>query len=673
MPSTILVNNLCQQRNNNRKKSFMMSEKCDEQNIMMDTINPMVHTDESCNQGYNRKSIDEKSNEDNTSNNHQLMPITNGLHENDEDEQQSDDSTNTEKGHLTVPEIIEVLKNLAACAAKAYERAASLRLDISELNKTGDNKDTIVTETIRYLEAAIENYDAIHKFKHAGTLHYRCSRILKMMNASHEEVDRHHEKALEYFTKPDHELKQRKRIDGLKISCYSSYSTLQRMHHEIEKFHHTTTTTTTTNTIKFHSDGCYRDSDDSDSTHSTTPPPSSTGSTHGTSTPITPAIQFYGEDRHDYHHNSNDFFDSFMADNFFHESERPREASTNSSLTALSPPHSLLHGHNALHKTTFRCIEDRIESARKLVKKLNKLCPFYEVSTNGDDAGRVYCRICDRYLGAVSSTLKNHVNTQEHRQAYEDSHPDPMVNSNSQSNVTMRPFTTNNPSTTTTITTTANQSVVSTPTTSNGTIGSFSNGLIANRVNTTNGDIANGTNFVTNNDGTNKINYANEQQQAQSQQQSMISGIVPDRPFNMMEAQSYQSTIQQMDSKIRLHGKYMDYELNPNVSTNGSSETIQMPGNWVNGNEQTRVIQTTQPYLFNCPPNNLINFVDNTTPVSTLGCTLKPNPTGSVLMQTNLNQPNYVLGPGNGVPGQNVTSVTDSTPITTNMTVLAYQ
>lgn len=34
-----------------------------------------------------------------------------------------------------------------------------------------------------------------------------------MMNASHEEVDKHHEKALEYFTKPDHELKHRKRID----------------------------------------------------------------------------------------------------------------------------------------------------------------------------------------------------------------------------------------------------------------------------------------------------------------------------------------------------------------------------------------------------------------------------------------------------------------------------
>lgn len=50
------------------------------------------------------------------------------------------------------------------------------------------------------------------------------------------------------------------------------------MHHEIEKFTHTTTTTM--NTIKFHADGCFRDSEDSDSNHSTTPPPSSTDSTH---------------------------------------------------------------------------------------------------------------------------------------------------------------------------------------------------------------------------------------------------------------------------------------------------------------------------------------------------------------------------------------------------------
>lgn len=98
-------------------------------------------------------------------------------------------------------------------AAKAYERAASLRLDVSDLNESGDNREDIVTSTIRYLESAILNYDAIHKFKHAGTLHYRCSRILKMINASHEEVGRHHEKALEYFTKPDHEFKHRKRVD----------------------------------------------------------------------------------------------------------------------------------------------------------------------------------------------------------------------------------------------------------------------------------------------------------------------------------------------------------------------------------------------------------------------------------------------------------------------------
>ena len=118
-----------------------------------------------------------------------------------------------------------------------------------------------------------------------------------------------------------------------------------------------------------------------------------------------------------------------------HHIQQSTSASSSSSL--FSSSHQKHHHHksssslssnmssplNSQHsKTTFRCIEDRIESARKLVKKLHKLCPFYEVSTNGDDAGRVYCRICDRYLGAVSSTLKNHINTQEHRQAYEDNH-----------------------------------------------------------------------------------------------------------------------------------------------------------------------------------------------------------------------------------------------------------
>ena len=76
--------------------------------------------------------------------------------------------------------------------------------------------------------------------------------------------------------------------------------------------------------------------------------------------------------------------------------------------------------HNQM-KAQNRCIEDRIESAKKLVKKLNKFCPYYEVTVNGDDAGRVFCKICERHLGAVSSTLKNHINTQEHKQAVEDS------------------------------------------------------------------------------------------------------------------------------------------------------------------------------------------------------------------------------------------------------------
>lgn len=77
--------------------------------------------------------------------------------------------------------------------------------------------------------------------------------------------------------------------------------------------------------------------------------------------------------------------------------------------------------HNSLMKAQNRCIEDRIESAKKLVRKLNRFCPYYEVTVNGEDAGRVFCKICQRHLGAVSSTLKNHVNTQEHKQAVDES------------------------------------------------------------------------------------------------------------------------------------------------------------------------------------------------------------------------------------------------------------
>ncbi|KAI7690006.1 hypothetical protein SSS_01278 [Sarcoptes scabiei] len=83
--------------------------------------------------------------------------------------------------------------------------------------------------TIRCLELAIANYDTIKKYKHAGTLHYRCSKILRLFNADRKQIEQHHLKALEYFTRPDYEIKQRKRIDGLKISCYSSCSTWAQM------------------------------------------------------------------------------------------------------------------------------------------------------------------------------------------------------------------------------------------------------------------------------------------------------------------------------------------------------------------------------------------------------------------------------------------------------------
>lgn len=98
-------------------------------------------------------------------------------------------------------------------AAKAYERAAGLLMDITDQSQLENTDKQTLMSTIECLESAIYNYDVIHKYKHAGTLHYRCSKLLSMMNANHKLVEQHHIKALEYFTKPDHELKQRKRID----------------------------------------------------------------------------------------------------------------------------------------------------------------------------------------------------------------------------------------------------------------------------------------------------------------------------------------------------------------------------------------------------------------------------------------------------------------------------
>ena len=57
-----------------------------------------------------------------------------------------------------------------------------------------------VEMTIQYLEKAIAAYSAIGKLKHVGTLHYRCSRMLRLIGAPHHKVMCHCRKALECFT-----------------------------------------------------------------------------------------------------------------------------------------------------------------------------------------------------------------------------------------------------------------------------------------------------------------------------------------------------------------------------------------------------------------------------------------------------------------------------------------
>ncbi|KAH9518250.1 hypothetical protein DERF_008841 [Dermatophagoides farinae] len=464
-------------------------------------------------------------------------------------------------------------------AAKAFERAASLLMDPTDQSEMNNADDKTIMETIQCLESAIHNYDAIHKYKHAGTLHYRCSRILRLLSDfSREQVEQHHIKALEYFTKPDHELKQRKRIDGLKISCYSSSSTWARMisssntrmmktknkNNTMTTTHHKTITTTNHHLIKFlhhhDDDEDYADEEDDDDdelvtlvesdvendNHLVNHRYSNDGSDHSkrrktlakmnndnnipsssihtnsglslssssslskifqSTSPKSTSFDFNPINESTAKPTLENFLDQHLSQNqlenrrqdadgedapipsamIFNES-LPSTPTTPSSLASrdsipslpvgggqqqrqrqrsVSPTrkyhkenhshrsesiykqqkhHNLettsqkyLHRHSRHHRSyssyhhnsskslsnhqpVFRCIEDRIESAKKLVKKLHKLCPFYDVTTTGIDAGRVYCRICDRYLGAVSSTLKNHVNTQEHRQAFEDSH-----------------------------------------------------------------------------------------------------------------------------------------------------------------------------------------------------------------------------------------------------------
>lgn len=48
----------------------------------------------------------------------ELVPVTSAALEDDD---QTEDQETTEKGHLAIPEIIETLKNLAACKEKLFK------------------------------------------------------------------------------------------------------------------------------------------------------------------------------------------------------------------------------------------------------------------------------------------------------------------------------------------------------------------------------------------------------------------------------------------------------------------------------------------------------------------------------------------------------------------------
>lgn len=270
--------------------------------------------------------------------------------------------------------------------------------------------------------------------------------------------------------------------------------------------------------------------------------------------------------------------------------------------TINSPLSAALHA-SQLHKTTFRCIEDRIESARKLVKKLHKLCPFYEVSTNGDDAGRVYCRICDRYLGAVSSTLKNHINTQEHRQAYEDSQLPPSAGA-----ITGPGGATVNG------TQSALPALPAPPThsapatnTPNGAPSSYPPNTNLSTV-TSREDLGNGVGYANT-----KPNYSNS------------ASLPLASPFMLQSA--YQPSIQNIDSalqKSHLSGKYMDFDQGEQQPNMGSWQTANQAnnGNTSYGgeppNQQAPSAGSQQQYLFassnantnGMAINNLLTFTD---------------------------------------------------------------
>ena len=175
------------------------------------------------------------------------------------------------------------------------------------------------------------------------------------------------------------------------------------MHNEIKSLaQHTTTTTTTTNMIKFHTEEDAHDEDDDEDDEDD----DASNDSIGRHTSIRSMEQ---RNRNKSLSQSSQFF-----------SHSRMHTSSYSSSSCSNERQRMKPRMNDEYYQCSRSLEHRIEAAKKLVKKLRRQFPFYEVSSVGPEVGRVYCKVCKRYLGAVSSTLKNHANTQEHQQAVEE-------------------------------------------------------------------------------------------------------------------------------------------------------------------------------------------------------------------------------------------------------------
>ncbi|KAH7641758.1 hypothetical protein HUG17_4803 [Dermatophagoides farinae] len=297
-------------------------------------------------------------------------------------------------------------------AAKAFERAASLLMDPTDQSEMNNADDKTIMETIQCLESAIHNYDAIHKYKHAGTLHYRCSRILRLLSDfSREQVEQHHIKALEYFTKPDHELKQRKRIDGLKISCYSSSSTWALNHrYSNDGSDHSKRRKTL---AKMNNDNNIPSSSIHTNSGLSLSSSSSLSKIFQSTSPKSTSFDFNPINESTAKPTLENFLDQHLSQNQLENRRQdadgedapiPSAMIFNESLPSTPTTPSSLASRDSIPSLP-------VGGGQQQRQRQRSVSPT-----------RKYHKENHSHRSAVSSTLKNHVNTQEHRQAFEDSH-----------------------------------------------------------------------------------------------------------------------------------------------------------------------------------------------------------------------------------------------------------